>query len=257
MPETQTVESGKTPSPTFSITEERPSFLRLLSHRLAAYLHGVIGYSEILKEQYFGPLNEKQAEYLGEITSSAVKLQNLINEAIELFKYESGEMLSRFTERDVRGIILEALLDVRDANGTRIDTDIAIQPEMEDVTGHFDETKFQRALVYLVASAAACAPPGKRVGVDVSGTSDQIEIKVHSPGVGVLAGVEADVFAPFHPNLESGQFVSPLGLSLAKCFLEIHNGTITVLNKAESDNDHFLIKLPVCVDIPGRNLRCS
>src|SRR5258706_15162879 len=63
-----------------------------MAHELRTPLNAVIGFSDALKEEYFGPLNEKQAEYVGDINSSGQHLLSLINDILDLSKIEAGEM---------------------------------------------------------------------------------------------------------------------------------------------------------------------
>ena len=253
MQETSAANSEKTIMDTPAFKDERPSFLRLLAHRIAAYLHGVIGYSEVLKEQYFGPLNDKQMEYVGEVTRSALRLQTLINEAIDLFKYENGEIPVRFSE-GLAGSILEAsVADIRDPNGEAVPVELVISPEAADTVARLDETKIQRAIHYLVTCTAACALGNDPVRVEADKQAENLEIRVYSRGVRALWEEGSDVFEPFHPCLESGQSASPLGLSLATRFAQIHGGRVSLEKASDRDGDHFLMILPLFADITARH----
>ena len=70
----------------------KSDFLANMSHELRTPLNAIIGFSEVLLEQMFGPLNAKQAEYLGDIVTSGRHLLLLINDILDLSKIEAGKM---------------------------------------------------------------------------------------------------------------------------------------------------------------------
>ncbi len=73
-------------------SKHKSDFLAHMSHELRTPLNAVIGFSEMLKAQYFGPLNEKQAEYVKDINDSGQHLLALINEILDLAKVEAGRV---------------------------------------------------------------------------------------------------------------------------------------------------------------------
>ena len=61
-----------------------------MSHELRTPLNAIIGFSEVLSERMFGEINEKQAEYIGDILESGRHLLSLINDILDLSKIEAG-----------------------------------------------------------------------------------------------------------------------------------------------------------------------
>ena len=73
-------------------SKHKSEFLANMSHELRTPLNAIVGFSQVLKEKLFGPVNEKQDEYLDDILSSSDHLLALINDILDLSKVEAGQV---------------------------------------------------------------------------------------------------------------------------------------------------------------------
>ena len=92
-------------------SQHKSDFLANMSHELRTPLNAIIGFSEVLREGMFGAVNEKQAEYLDDILSSANHLLALINDVLDLSKVEAGQVeleMAPFSLREAleRGVVV-------------------------------------------------------------------------------------------------------------------------------------------------------
>ena len=136
-----------------------------MSHELRTPLNAIIGFSEVLSEQMFGELNEKQAEYLQDIHASGQHLLSLINDILDLSKIEAGRMelepgdastCRRARQRADAGPRARAAARHRArARGRRTDSARSVA----------DERKVKQILLNLLSNAVKFTPDGGRVDV--------------------------------------------------------------------------------------------
>ena len=101
-----------------------------MSHELRTPLNAIIGFSEVLESQAFGPLNEKQLEYVGDVLVSGRHLLGLINDILDLAKAEAGRMGLRRTPFDADDLVGSV---VRDFEALAAARRIAVQLDAEGV----------------------------------------------------------------------------------------------------------------------------
>ncbi len=83
----------------------KSQFLAAMSHEFRTPLNAVIGFADVLNEEYFGELNEKQKEYVGLINSCGKHLLELINDILDLSKVEAGRMELVYNLADVPALV--------------------------------------------------------------------------------------------------------------------------------------------------------
>jgi signal transduction histidine kinase len=232
--------------------KHKSEFLANMSHELRTPLNAIIGFSEVLTEQMFGDVNDKQREYLMDIHGSGHHLLTLINDILDLSKIEAGRMELELSSFDLSMLLDNAMTLVRERaarHGLALALDVA--GGIEEWVA--DQRKVKQVVINLLSNAVKFTPAGGKVTlrarrIDVS-DSAAVEIAVVDTGVGIAHDQQALVFEEFRQA--SGNYLrkaegTGLGLALAKRFVELHGGTIRV----ESEPGHgstFAFVLPLRV----------
>lgn len=249
----------------------KSDFLANMSHELRTPLNSITGFSELLQDEMFGTLSEKQKEYVSFILTSARHLLSLINDVLDLSKVESGKMkleLSNFLLKDVLNVSMGMLREKAMKHG--INLTLEVEPDA-DIEIEADEREFKQIIFNLLSNAVKFTPDGGSVWVrarrvqglqsvvseqnEISGElsllsrkpMDYIEISVEDTGIGIKAEDMDKLFKTF-TQLESTYTKTSegtgLGLALTKKMVELHGGDIW----AESEfgkGSRFIFALPI------------
>ena len=135
-----------------------------MSHELRTPLNAIIGFSEVLSERMFGEINDKQAEYLGDILESGRHLLSLINDILDLSKIEAGRMELEPSEFHLPGAIDNTLTLLRERAQRR---DVRLGREFGEGVGMIraDERKVKQVLLNLLSNALKFTPDGGQIDV--------------------------------------------------------------------------------------------
>jgi signal transduction histidine kinase len=218
----------------------KTEFLANMSHELRTPLNVVIGFSEVLESQAFGPLNDKQAEYVGDVLASGRHLLGLINDILDLAKAEAGRMELHPAEIDLESALASVLQQFQRAAAHR-----GVELSLDCVAGlglvEADEAKLGEALGRLIDNALKFTPDGGRVTVRAVQDTDHVEISIRDTGRGIDPSDHRRIFDAFARG-EDGQG-SGLGLALARRYTEMHGGSLSVRSDVGTGAT-FILRLP-------------
>ena len=217
----------------------KSQFLANMSHELRTPLNAVIGFSDMLFGQNFGPLNEKQLKYASNISISGKHLLEVINEILDLSKIEAGKMelhIEEFYVFDVIDEVKKALVPF--ASNKNIDFVSEISKGLTTIKA--DKTKFKQILYNLIDNAIKFSPEEGCVALNAKLVGSNVQISVADTGIGIAKEEQTKLFQPFRQLIRfesKEQSGTGLGLSLVKRFVEMHGGSIWIeseLNKGST-----------------------
>lgn len=255
-------------------TRAKSEFLANMSHELRTPLNAVIGFSEVLKEQYFGPLNEKQAEYVTDILESGRHLLNLINDILDLAKVEAGKMELELSLLIISDLLQSSLVMIKEkALRHAIHLTMDIADELQQLELRADERKTKQILFNLLSNALKFTPDGGSVRLSArivdcrlsiddlkkseSSTEKQssiikhqssIEISVADSGIGIAPEHQEKIFEAFYQVQNQATDKSAgtgLGLPLTRRLAELQGGRIWLQSTQSGMGSTFSFTLPL------------
>jgi len=227
----------------------KSDFLASMSHELRTPLNAVIGFSQVLQEQYFGKLNEKQAEYVTDILESGQHLLSLINDILDLAKIEAGKMeleLSKVIIKDLLGSSLTMIKEKALVHGISLDIDTTGDLEYLEIM--VDVRRVKQVMFNLLSNAAKFTPDGGAIRVEGKKEGKELIISVSDTGIGITPEEQERVFEEFYQTSNTIKDKTPgtgLGLPVTKSIVEMHGGRIWVESEGSGKGSRFIFTLPI------------
>ena len=225
-------------------SRHKSEFLANMSHELRTPLNAIIGFSQVLREQMFGEINEKQAEYLDDILSSGSDLLSLINDILDLSKVEAGRVQLEVAPFSLREALERGVVMVRErATKDGVHVGLATDPEVDVVEG--DERRIRQVIFNLLSNAVKFTPAGGAVDVSAAKVDGEVRVSVADTGHGIPPEDHERIFEEFQQT-ETGieqREGTGLGLALSKRLVELHGGRIW-LDSELGKGSTFVFTLP-------------
>ena len=212
-------------------SRSKSQFLANMSHELRTPLNAIIGFSEILKNEAFGPIGQSRyRDYAEDIYASGFHLLSLINDVLDMSKIEAG----KYQPRRLREAIDTLMRDVHRMIQGRADDaklELVVERPGPDVVAEIDRRAIKQVLINLLANAIRFTEPGGRVSLLVQESGDDIEFLVTDTGIGIPRDQCDRLMEPFEQlgnTTQRGQEGTGLGLSLSKALVVAHGGALTM-----------------------------
>jgi signal transduction histidine kinase len=201
-------------------------------HELKTPLNAISGFAEVMRMEAYGPLGaDKYREYVETIHQASAHLIEVVNDLMEVYSLEAGQIRVVPTKTDLRRTVLSVtrLLERQaEQAGIHIVADIDNRiPPVET-----DEGRVRQVLINLIGNAIKFTPSGGRVTVHIASepASQALKLKVKDTGVGIAAERLPGVAEPYSrgepgPDAPEG---SGLGLSIAKFMVEKLGGRLGI-----------------------------
>ena len=225
----------------------KDEFLASMSHELRTPLTGILGLSEALQLQTYGPLTEKQIKSLKTIESSGRHLLDLINDILDLSKIEAGKLDMQF-EMCAVGDICQASLQLIKGMAHQKKQNITFSMNPSAITARADARRLKQILVNLLSNAVNFTPEGGKLGLEVKGSDEEnlVRFTVWDQGIGIKSENLPKLFKPFmqlDSSLSRQYSGTGLGLSLVQRMAELHGGRIQV-ESVYGEGSRFTVTLP-------------
>ncbi|HVY36559.1 MAG TPA: ATP-binding protein [Polyangia bacterium] len=227
----------------------KSAFLANMSHELRTPLNAVIGFSELLEQEIFGTLNDKQRTYVSNVLVSGRHLLQLVNDILDISKVEAGRMDLAY-ERTPIGSVVDVVRGVIGALAAKrgIALEVDVPPDLPDV--YVDPGRIKQVLYNLISNAIKFTARGGVVRLTVRSDARSLVVSVSDTGIGIARADLPRLFREFE-QLAQPNGVRPegtgLGLALTRRLVELHGGRVEVeseLGRGSTFSVHLPLRSP-------------
>ena len=211
----------------------KSEFLANMSHELRTPLNAIIGFSEIIREELFGPLgNTHYGEYIQDIHESGTHLLGLINDILDVSKLEAGKIDLRDEDCNVAQVVEGVVRFVRErADHGKVELVLDGLDTLPNLRA--DEKRLKQILLNLLSNAIKFTPPGGRVTIrgQAGDADDPLVIAIADTGIGIAPRDIPRALMPFaqiDSQLSRRYEGTGLGLPLTKSLVELFGGTLEI-----------------------------
>jgi len=229
------------------VAQVKSEFLANMSHELRTPLNSINGFSEVLYDETFGPLNERQKKYVNNVLTSGKHLLLLINQILDMAKVESGKMKLNLSSLPMKVLLNDISTLVADMiSKKQIEMSLEIAEDLPNIEA--DELMVKEIIYNLLSNAVKFTPEGGKIGMRAKKSDSEIDIVVWDTGVGIAPENMDKIFEGFfrvdtpYSRLTEG---TGLGLPLSKKLVELHGGKFTVESGGLNKGTQVKFSLPV------------
>ena len=220
----------------------RNRFYASMSHELRTPINAVIGYSTLMIDNIYGPLNEKQREGLQRTLRAARHLLELVNDVLDLSKIEAGKIELALQPVSIAGLIDDLFVTVRplaDDHGTTLSFE---HPEV-DTTVVTDPRRVRQILLNLLSNAIKFGQQ-QPIRVECSrGEDGQVSVSVIDKGEGISEEDISRIFEEFVQVSPTQHVGTGLGLPISRRLATLLDGTLEV-KSVPGEGSVFTLTLP-------------
>lgn len=219
----------------------KSEFIANVSYEIRTPLTTLVGFSDLLCEQYFGDLNKRQMEYAKGIHTSAQQLNTLVSDILDLATIEAGQVALEIDTLDIQAMLVSVLGLVKESAKRRhLTLEFDCPQDIGWMTA--DERRLKQVMFNLLSNAIRYTPTGGCVTLSCQRTKDQLSFVVSDTGTGVPQADRDRIFGSFERGEAQGG--AGLGLTLVKRFIELHGGTVT-LSSIDNKGTSITCRLPL------------
>src|SRR5712692_3305450 len=227
----------------------KDQFLSTMSHELRTPLHAVLGFSDLLADERYGLLNDRQRRYVTHIHTGGTHLLKLITDILDLSKIEAGRMeivcedvsiASAFAE------VLSALQPLADKKSQCLTQEV--EPRLYI---RADATRFKQILMNLVGNAIKFTPETGRIELVARQVGSQVKLEVRDNGSGIAPEEQRRIFEAFYRLAQTGSATegTGLGLAITARLVELHGSKLEIKSKP-GEGTCFYFSLPLLAIAP-------
>jgi two-component system, cell cycle sensor histidine kinase PleC len=208
----------------------KSEFLANMSHELRTPLNAIIGFSEVMTNEFFGPIGTpKYIEYANDIRRSGQFLLDVINDILDMSKIEAGRLDLEIGEVSFNTLLEEVmrLIGPRAAEGKLN----LVQQTEEAKPFRADRRALKQVMINLLSNAVKFTPEGGTVTIKGRSTETGFALSISDTGIGIPQRDIQKLGRPFEQvenQFTKSRGGSGLGLAISRSLIELHHGTLDI-----------------------------
>lgn len=211
--------------------KQKSDFLAKISHEIRTPLNAIIGFSDVMLEERFGPIGvDRYREYLKDIRLSGRHLMSLVNDLLDLSKIEAGHLDLAFGAVAINQILQECVALMQpEANRKRIIIRTSLTDGVPQVVA--DERSLRQIALNLLSNAVKFNVAGGQVIVSTALDNGEVILRIRDTGIGMTEKEVETALKPFQQIATSGpaRFEGTgLGLPLTKALVEANRASFEI-----------------------------
>ncbi len=221
----------------------KDQFLSTMSHELRTPLNAVLGFSDLLADERYGPLNEKQRRYIDHIHTGGKHLLALISDILDLSKIEAGRMELAIENLAVQAAFAEVLSVMQPLADKK--SHVLSTSAEAGLAVRADATRFKQVLMNLLGNAIKFTPNGGRIELAARVDGGRVRMEVSDNGPGIPPEEQRRIFEAFYRLRESGKKTegTGLGLAITQRLVELHGAELSLKSQV-GQGSRFYFSLP-------------
>jgi signal transduction histidine kinase len=227
----------------------KSGFVSIAAHELRTPLASIAGYVEMLLDGDAGQLNERQADYIRVVESSAQRLLRITRDLLDAARLEAGRMELVLLPADLKAIVDEVVAELRPQLEARSQL-LVVNTGPDLPLALVDRGRAAQVLANLVGNAVKFGPVASTISIALTRPPedpDWLRIVISDEGPGVSPEDQERLFRPFERGANAllrSQPGTGLGLYISKSLVELHGGSISIQH-GKGRGASFCVTFPV------------
>ncbi len=222
----------------------KSEFLAKISHEIRTPLNAIIGFSEVMMDERFGPIgNERYRQYLRDIHASGGHLISLVNDLLDLSKIEAGKLELTFVSVNLNDLVQQCVAIMQEqANRERVIIRTSLPANLPQIVG--DTRSMRQIALNLLSNSIKFTGAGGQVIISTALTDDQeVVLRVRDTGAGMSEKELQTALEPFRQVATAARWGSSgtgLGLPITKALAEANHARFRITSHVD---DGTLVEL--------------
>ncbi|MFZ0355346.1 MAG: histidine kinase dimerization/phospho-acceptor domain-containing protein, partial [Pseudolabrys sp.] len=211
----------------------KSEFIAKISHEIRTPLNAIIGFSEVMMDERFGPVgNERYRQYLKDIHASGGHLISLLNDLVDLSKIEAGKLELTFVNVNLNDLVQQCVAIMQQqANRERVIIRTALSANLPQIVA--DARSMRQIALNLLSNSIKFTGAGGQVIVSTALTDDQeVVLRVRDTGPGMS---EKDLETALEPFRQAANALhwggAGLGLPITKALVEANHARFGIASQ--------------------------